>query len=384
MNKQLEQLKTCNVSEAQTILKHHLSAIWENPELSGKLPPMMIWGPPGIGKSTLVRGVTEELDIGFVDVRLAQREPVDIRGLPVPREDRQGIDWIVSSEWPRVGVEGTPERGIILFDELTAADSTLQVAAYEFILDRRLGELYKVPDGWYIVAAGNRAEDNAVARTMSSALANRFLHLDLSAGSDDWCNWAMSTGHHPDVVGFIRFRPDLLLDMSAHHERGWPSPRSWSRVSDEVRLAEKSSLPDRFLCLIIDGLIGIGAGMEFKAFRDSKSLLPDVRAMLNGTVKVQFPKKLDQQWAMITSLAPILVEEEEPEQFFDGLFNIFKVLQPSWAQLAWHDIETMSEKRNGLLDALCSHPRHKELEDKVLGGEEDDKVLGAALVGVEA
>ncbi|MBT6972796.1 MAG: AAA family ATPase [Euryarchaeota archaeon] len=375
MNNHLEQLKTCNVSEAQTILKHHLSAIWGDPELSGKLPPMMIWGPPGIGKSTLVRGVTEELDIGFVDVRLAQREPVDIRGLPVPREDRQGIDWIVSSEWPRVGVEGTPERGIILFDELTAADSTLQVAAYEFILDRRLGELYKVPDGWYIVAAGNRAEDNAVARTMSSALANRFLHLDLSAGSDDWCNWAMSTGHHPDVVGFIRFRPDLLLDMSAHHERGWPSPRSWSRVSDEVRLAEKSGLSDRFLCLIIDGLIGIGAGMEFKAFRDSKSLLPDVRAMLNGTVKAQFPEKLDQQWAMITSLAPILVEEEEPEQFFDGLFNIFKVLQPSWAELAWHDIMTMSEKKNNIWKDFCDHPRYKEIADKV---------LGAALVGVEA
>ncbi|MBT7937710.1 MAG: AAA family ATPase, partial [Euryarchaeota archaeon] len=336
---------------------------------------MMIWGPPGIGKSTLVRGVTEELNIGFVDVRLAQREPVDIRGLPVPREDRQGIDWIVSSEWPRVGVEGTPERGIILFDELTAADSTLQVAAYEFILDRRLGELYKVPDGWYIVAAGNRAEDNAVARTMSSALANRFLHLDLSAGSDDWCNWAVSTGHHSDVVGFIRFRPDLLLDMSAHHERGWPSPRSWSRVSDEVRLAEKSGLSDRFLCLIIDGLIGIGAGMKFKAFRDSKSLLPDVRAMLNGTVKAQFPEKLDQQWAMITSLAPILVEEEEPEQFFDGLFNIFKVLQPSWAELAWHDIMTMSEKKNNIWKDFCDHPRYKEIADKV---------LGAALVGVEA
>ena len=375
MNNHLEQLKTCNVSEAQTILKHHLSAIWGDPELSGKLPPMMIWGPPGIGKSTLVRGVTEELNIGFVDVRLAQREPVDIRGLPVPREDRQGIDWIVSSEWPRVGVEGTPERGIILFDELTAADSTLQVAAYEFILDRRLGELYKVPDGWYIVAAGNRAEDNAVARTMSSALANRFLHLDLSAGSDDWCNWAVSTGHHSDVVGFIRFRPDLLLDMSAHHERGWPSPRSWSRVSDEVRLAEKSGLSDRFLCLIIDGLIGIGAGMEFKAFRDSKSLLPDVRAMLNGTVKAQFPEKLDQQWAMITSLAPILVEEEEPEQFFDGLFNIFKVLQPSWAELAWHDIMTMSEKKNNIWKDFCDHPRYKEIADKV---------LGAALVGVEA
>ena len=122
----------------------------------------------GIGKSTFIRNLCKENGIGFIDVRLAQREPVDIRGLPVPRDDKQGIDWIVSSEWPRVGVEGTPEKGIILFDEITAADSTLQVAAYEFILDRRLGQLYQVPDGWYIVAAGNRTGDAAVARTMSS------------------------------------------------------------------------------------------------------------------------------------------------------------------------------------------------------------------------
>ena len=72
----------------------------------------------------------------------------------------KGIDWIVSSEWPREEDEDTPEK-IILFDEITAADSTLQVAAYEFILDRRLGQLYQVPDGWYIVA-GNRTGDAAV------------------------------------------------------------------------------------------------------------------------------------------------------------------------------------------------------------------------------
>ena len=91
-------------------------------------------------------------------MRLAQ-EPVDIRGLPVPRDDKEGIDWIVSSNGLEQ-VRQTPlPRGIILFDEITAADSTLQVAAYEFILDRRLGKLYEVPDGWYIVAAGNRTND---------------------------------------------------------------------------------------------------------------------------------------------------------------------------------------------------------------------------------
>ena len=167
------------IRDAQEILHHHLQCLWTNPERAADIPPLMLWGPPGIGKSTVIRELTEEMDIGFIDVRLAQREPVDIRGLPVPREDRQGVDWIVSSEWPREGQENFKSRGIILFDEITAADPSLQVAAYEFILDRRLGLLYDVPDGWYIVAAGNRTKDGAVARSMSSALANRFCHLEL-------------------------------------------------------------------------------------------------------------------------------------------------------------------------------------------------------------
>ena len=356
MNEQISRLQTCEISEAKDILSLHLNAIWNNPELADKLPPMMLWGPPGIGKSTLVKSVADEEGIGFIDVRLAQREPVDIRGLPVPREDRQGIDWIVASEWPREGVEGTPERGIILFDELTAADATLQVAAYEFILDRRLGELYKVPDGWYIVAAGNRATDNAVARTMSSALANRFLHLDLSASANDWCDYATSTKHHPDVIGFIRYKPGLILDMNGNLERGWPSPRAWSRVSDELILAETVGIPERSLGLIIDGLVGIGAGIELQGFRNSKSLLPDLKAMLRGDIEIDFPERMDQQYALTSSIAPALVEHDDPAELFNGLFDLFAIMTPTWVQVAWHDIENTIGKspKHDCREGMCS------------------------------
>ena len=119
--------------ELERLLRHQLTEIFAHPELAGQLPPLMIWGAPGIGKSTIIRTVAQELGIGFIDVRLAQREPVDIRGLPVP--DGDSVRWLVSSDWPR----DPDSRGIILFDELTAADRSLQVAAYEFILDRRLG-----------------------------------------------------------------------------------------------------------------------------------------------------------------------------------------------------------------------------------------------------
>ena len=111
-----KKLSTTTIEDAQEILRHHLGVLWKDPALASKLPPMMLWGPPGIGKSTIIRELTEELGIGFIDVRLAQREPVDIRGLPVPRDDRQGVDWIVSSEWPREGQKDFNPKGIILFD----------------------------------------------------------------------------------------------------------------------------------------------------------------------------------------------------------------------------------------------------------------------------
>ena len=101
-------MNVTSITKAKKILQHQLDILWDNPEKAEMVPPLMIWGPPGIGKSTFIRNLCKENEIGFIDVRLAQREPVDIRGLPVPRDDRQGIDWIVSSEWPRAGDKETP------------------------------------------------------------------------------------------------------------------------------------------------------------------------------------------------------------------------------------------------------------------------------------
>ena len=294
---------TCSVENAKEIIRHHLDTIASDPTGPSRLPPIMLWGPPGIGKSTVIRELTEEIAIGFIDVRLAQREPVDIRGLPVPRDDRSGVDWMVSSEWPREGDPGTPERGVILFDELTAADASLQVAAYEFILDRRLGSLYEVPDGWYIVAAGNRTKDSAVARTMSSALANRFCHLEVEANDKAWVNWAISRGIEPSVIAFIRYRPELLLNMGGNRERGWPSPRSWERVSSEIQLSRGTGLSPKSLDLVIEGLVGTGPAIEFNGFRNWTESMPDVEKMLSGEIAPKFPKRSDLQYAMVSAIA---------------------------------------------------------------------------------
>lgn len=246
-----------------------------------------------MGKSDAIRGLCEEEGIGFLDIRLAQREPVDVRGLPVPRGDT--VAWLVPSEWPREG------RGIVFFDELTSADRSLQVAAYELLLDRKLGDLYRVPDGWYLCAAGNRAGDRAVSLPLPSALSNRFLHLEIAADVEDWSRWALSHGVHLDVVSFLRFRPERLLDLSGDLQQGWPSPRSWERVGFELTLAEETQLGDPILTVVLEGLVGTAAATEFLAFRRWASDLPAIEPMLRGQVPWEIPERAEMRWALCQS-----------------------------------------------------------------------------------
>ena len=336
------------------ILRHQVERHLEAPQQAILLPPMMIWGPPGVGKSAIIRSLCEEKGIGFVDIRLSQREPVDLRGLPVPREDR--VDWLLSGEWPR----DPDSSGIILFDELTAADRSLQVAAYELILDRRLGDLYELPPGWMVVAAGNRTEDRAVAGMFSSALANRFCHLEMSADLEDWFQWANARGVHTDVIAFLRFQPQAFFDMSGNVEQGWPSPRSWEKVSQVLHQVGEH-LPASSLNLMIEGLVGTGVATEFLAFREQSSLLPDVAAMLDRRQPVTIPERADQRYAFATTLArtvwPSTTAADSDR--LAGFFQVSEQLPSDFATLALLDLMEASEPkvREQRMSRIFAHER---------------------------
>ncbi|MFA6931919.1 MAG: hypothetical protein WCT05_16465 [Lentisphaeria bacterium] len=324
-----------------------------------KLPPLMIWSGPGVGKSSIIRDLAQEYDIGFVDIRLAQREPVDLRGLPVPDLKKEIVKWLLSSEWPR----DPKSRGIILFDELTAADRTLQVAAYELILDRRLGDLYKVPDGWYICAAGNRCEDRAVATTMSSALANRFLHVELEPDINSWVDWGQANGVHATVINFLRFCPDLLYRQKDENlERGWPSPRSWERVSTMLEMfnVKQSDL----LRAAVYGLVGKAAGAEFLAFHSLGSKIGDVGAMMRGTAKIKIPKSPDQIYAFCAAINYHLwsgASPAEEKQLLDGFFKLSLALSSDFAGMVMADALGSAEDPTRHADRshkLFGHPQY--------------------------
>ncbi|MDD3155494.1 MAG: AAA family ATPase [Victivallaceae bacterium] len=377
-----------SIANLKELLKDNLTALWENDaalktrhaEAPMLIPPVMVWGAPGVGKSTAVRELTKELGIGFIDVRLAQREPVDMRGLPVPENDR--VKWLVSSEWPR-----DPEsRGIIMFDELTAADKTLQVAAYEFILDRRLGELYQVPPGWYIMAAGNRVEDRAVSCAMSSALANRFLHVEVAPEADSFLDWATANALHPAVVNFIRYRPALLFSQEGEDlQRGWPSPRSWERVSTMVKIAEKNKHKTT-LRYTIPGLVGAGAASEFLAFYKSMYFAEDKlglrRRLLEG-LPIPLMTTPDQLYACCGAIGYYIKMENDPKSFKPMCENFLKFgmnLPSDFAAMLMSDVIAGLEGTKHK-EILMAHPLYRQWMEKHVGATCDEKEGELSLFG---
>jgi hypothetical protein len=156
-----------------------------------------------------------------------------------------------------------------------------------------------LPDGWFILAAGNRLEDRAVSYRMPTALANRFTHIDLEVSLDDWCNWAMMNQINPNIVGFVRFKPDLLWAFNPESsEKAFASPRTWEFASRMIQVT-----PTRLLTEMLEGTVGKGATAEFLSFLKVQTELPSIDDILNNGVDYIPPKgRMDLRYALISAL----------------------------------------------------------------------------------
>lgn len=305
-----------------------IKALLRDPEHS---PALMLRGSPGVGKSTLVRDLARSLGVGFIDVRLAQMERVDFCGLPSVKDGT--TEWNVPGIWPR----DPGSKGILLLDELTSAPADVQVAAYQLVLERAISNSnYKLPSGWLIVGAGNLTTDRAVVKSMSSALANRFMHLNVETNLDVWCNWAARNEIHPSVTGFVRFRPELLFRMDGQNlEQGWPSPRSWEKVSNILAMGMSENLTAK----AIYGLVGSGAGIEFLAFHKSNVFTADVVKMLEDPatpVVIPEKSKRSERFAFLSAVAYQLWaggDDQHDTLRVEGLFRVLDKLTPDFAAM---------------------------------------------------
>jgi MoxR-like ATPase len=262
---------------------------------AGHHTPAMLWGPPGVGKSQLVAQVAARRAVPMIDVRLSQMEPSDLRGIPFRSGDT--VEWAPPAMLPDERRHG--KQGILFLDEITSAPPSVSAAAYQLILDRRLGD-YRVPDGWAIFAAGNRQGDRGVSYGMPAPLANRFAHFEFSVHLDDWVAWAFAQGIDERLVAFLRFKPELLFDFDpARAEMAFPSPRSWEFAHRALR--KFSDRPD-LLAGVLAACVGQAAGIECAAYIESLDRLPDIEAILSGG-EAAVPEELDLQFAVAAALA---------------------------------------------------------------------------------
>jgi len=261
---------------------------------SGHHTPVMLWGPPGVGKSQMIAQVAEKHEVPIVDIRLSQMEPSDLRGIPFRVEDQ--VEWAIPSMLPDVDRHG--QEGILFLDEITSAPPSVSAAAYQLILDRKLGA-YEVPAGWAIFAAGNRQGDRGVTYSMPAPLANRFSHFEVDVNLDDWVAWAYQHGIDERLIAFLRFRPELLFDFDpAHNPVAFPSPRSWEFAH---RALYKFGENPKTLTGTLQACVGPAAGIELSAFVENLDKLPDIDAIVKGQ-EVAVPKEVDLQYAVASAL----------------------------------------------------------------------------------
>lgn len=299
--------------------------------------PVFIWGPPGVGKSEIVEGITQEMNGYMIDLRLALMEPTDLRGIPHFNDVTGKMEWAEPSDLPDEELASQFDNIVLFLDEMNQAPQSVQAAAYQLILNRRLGS-YKLPDNVVIVAAGNRESDRGVAYRMPSPLANRFVHLEIVVDFEDWQTWALQNGVNAEVVGYLTAnKMDLFNFDPKTASRSFATPRSWSFVSDLLP-QEDESISNERLHNLIAGTVGDGVATKFMAHRSMAQAMPNPTDILEGRV-TKLPKGNNEISAMFSLTASMCYElkefvdrngKEKMDELYAMADNFFKFMMENF------------------------------------------------------
>lgn len=258
--------------------------------------PVFLWGAPGVGKSDLIAQVAEDLKVELKDVRLPLMDPTDLKGFPVPGKSgtKSVMSWLPPDFLPTKG------KGVLFLDEMNSAPQSVQAAAYQLILNRKIGD-YELPKGWVIVAAGNRTGDRSVVHAQPAALANRFVHLDYDVDTEDWVDWAIKAGISDATRGYIRYRPtNLCVQKIETGMRAFPTPRTWAFADSIIN----SHLDPHVELELLKGTIGEGVAAEYMGFLREAKNLPNIDRILIDPDGVKVPESPSTCHAIISALEP--------------------------------------------------------------------------------
>ena len=303
--------RTVSPNSAKASIKHALK----------KKRPIFLWGPPGIGKSEIVAQICDSLPKShLIDIRLSLWEPTDIKGIPYFDSNSGTMVWGAPSELPSEEFAAQFDHIVLFLDEMNSAAPSVQAAAYQLILNRRVGT-YKLPDNVMIVAAGNREADKGVTYRMPAPLANRFIHLELAVNFDDWFQWSVTNNINTDVVGYLTFAKKDLYDFDPKSlSRSFATPRSWSFVSELL----DDDLDEATTTDLVAGAVGEGLAVKFMAHRKVAGMMPNPSDILSGKVKEMKSKEISAMYSLTVSLCYELKEaSDKNDKKFDDKVNNF-------------------------------------------------------------
>ena len=287
-----------------------------------KKRPVFLWGAPGIGKSDIVKQITHSFSNShLIDIRLSLWEPTDIKGIPYFDANEGKMVWGAPSELPDAAMAAKYDTIVLFLDEMNSAAPSVQAAAYQLILNRKVGT-YKLPDNVIIIAAGNRDADKGVTYRMPAPLANRFVHLELAVSFDDWFQWAVDNNQHTDVIGYLTFAKNDLYDFDPKSSsRSFATPRSWSFVSE---LIEDDDDDDSTTTDLVAGAVGEGLAVKFMAHRKVSAKMPNPTDILSGKVKELKTKEISAMYSLTVSLCYELKDaSDNNDKKFDEKVNYF-------------------------------------------------------------
>ena len=278
------------VTQMTDLLSNAYSTLINNHTPLRSFPSVMLWGPPGVGKSQGIRQIAEKIrentgkNVSVTDVRLLLFNPVDLRGIPTANDDKTLAVWLRPKIFQMDDSENT--INILFLDEITAAPQSVQAAAYQITLDRTIGE-HKLPENCIVIAAGNRITDRSVAFNMPKALANRLCHIEIKSDASAWHDWAISAGVHPIVMGYLDYNSSVLNGFEPSEDNlAFPTPRTWEMVSSILRNVS-NDISDVYP--LIAGCIGARIAASLQTWYEIYQRVPDMKEVFSKGAKADPP-----------------------------------------------------------------------------------------------
>lgn len=292
--------------------------------------PVFVWGAPGIGKSSIVKQIASSKGLEFLDLRLSLLDPTDLKGIPFfNAETKEGV-WAKPSFLP----SGADSKGILFLDEINTAPPAVQASAYQLILDRRVGE-YELPEGWSIVAAGNRENDRGVVYKMPPPLANRFVHFEMEVDFEDWKAWAYKAGIEASIIAYLAYDKSMLFTFDPlSNEKSFATPRSWEYVDTIL----KSGIESDLMLESVTSAVGREAAVGFLGFKKVMQDLPDFSTILDGSLETFGEDDSKLMMALAIGLVNAL-RENSSEEAIDNVLNFSLTLPGEFAIMLVKDMQ---------------------------------------------